>query len=223
VTEDSARSIQHVAIDDATSIAFQKGGARNLAVGTSSGKTHIWDTQCYNSIKTYGSSSSGVKLVDFNTKNTYLAAALENGDVGIYDITTNSLLSAVNVPHSKNISSLRFHKEFRSILGIATDDGSILLKDLSSGKDKMFLNNAHAAPITGIAFSPINKNVLLSCSNDKKMHIHDIRLQTIVSTINSDKFLTCVDINNVGIKVAMGSNTGNVLAYLRSTQFQKTI
>ncbi|XP_077291944.1 WD repeat-containing protein Grip71 [Arctopsyche grandis] len=211
MTEEKIRSVQRVPIEEPTFAIFQHGPIRNLAIGCRSGKTVFWDVKFKNITKTFPSGSP-VKFLDFNSKNTFLAAALDNGDTNVFNIVTNSHLGNVKVPHCKTVSSLAFHKELRSVLGIATEEGSILLRDLGVSKDRMLLRAAHAAPVTGIAFSPINKDVMTSCSFDKTVLIHDIRLQTIVKTINTEKFLTSIDMSTEAF-IVLGCNNGEVLLY----------
>lgn len=212
IADEKIRSIQEITVKDPTCASFYRDNARNLAVGSDSGKTYIWDTKCKNVVKTFSSVSSPVKFLDFNSKNTILATAMENGDIVLYGVNTNNQLGSFKVPYSKSVSSLTFNRDFKSVLGVATDEGSILVRDLSMSKDKMFLKTAHNAPVTGIAFSPINKDVMGSCSYDKKSCIYDIRLQTVVSTIVTDHFLSCIDISSESY-VATGTKNGEIMVY----------
>lgn len=199
-------------IEDTTYAIFQPGPIRNLAIGCKTGKTIIWDVKLKNIVKKFPVLSSGIKILDFNSKNTFLAAALENGETNIFSLTSNVVIGTVKVPDSKSVSSLTFHRESRAVLGIATEEGSILVKDLGINSNKMFLKTAHAAPVSQIVFSPVNCDVMGSCSLDKKVFIHDTRLTTIVTTINSNTFFTCMDWSFANL-ITLGTSHGEILMY----------
>lgn len=211
-SEDGVQCLQCVPEEESTAAAFHRGGHRQLAVGCRSGRMFIWDTKFKHIIKTFTNAPSAVKILDFNSKNKYLAAGLESGETVICNVMTNTQIGVIKVPFSNKVSALRFHPELRSVLALASDEGCILLRDLDNGKNRLFFKDAHNSVISDVEFSRINGNVMVSCGFDKKMHMYDLKMEQIVNTIETDSALTCVDVNDDG-QVALGNKKGEVLIY----------
>ncbi|XP_028169221.1 uncharacterized protein LOC114359154 [Ostrinia furnacalis] len=208
------RSLQHIPLKDTWSASFHRDGHRNIAIGTRSGNVMIWDTKNKTITKTFPTPSqqSVVNFISYNAKNTSLAATTQNGDTVIYGLVSNIPVLTVKLPCSKSISAMKFHHESRSLLGLATDEGHVVLRDITTNKDKAMFENVHASPVSDFAFSLINKDVMLSCGYDKIMHVYDVRLQNVVSTIRTPYTLTSLAIN-IDNQVALGTKNGLVLAY----------
>ncbi|XP_060805691.1 E3 ubiquitin-protein ligase COP1 isoform X2 [Amyelois transitella] len=174
----------------------------------------IWDTKNKTITKTFPTpvQQSCVNYLSYNAKNTSLAATTQNGDTVIYGLVSNIPVLTVKLSCSRSISAMKFHHESRSLLGLTTDEGHVVLRDITTNKDKVFFENVHASPVSDFAFSLINKDVLLSSGYDKVMHVYDIRLQNVVSTIRTPHTLTSLAINNEN-QVALGTKNGLVLVY----------
>lgn len=208
------RSLQHIPLKDTWSASFHRDGHRNVAIGTKSGNVLIWDTKNKNVTKTFPvpSQPSCVNFISFNAKNTSLAATMQSGDTVIYGLVSNIPVMTVKLSCSRSISAMKFHHESRSLLGLATDEGHVILRDITTNKDKNYFENIHASPVSDIAFSLINKDVLLSSGYDKIMHVYDTRMQNVVSTIRTSYTLTSLAIN-LENQVALGTKNGYVLIY----------
>lgn len=212
--EHDVRSLQHIPLKDTWSASFHRDGHRNIAIGTKSGNVVIWDTKNKTITKTFPTPSQqySVNYLSYNAKNTSLAATTQNGDTVIYGLVSNIPVLTVKLSCSRSISAMKFHHESRSLLGLATDEGHVVLRDITTNKDKAFFENVHASPVSDFAFSLINKDVLLSSGYDKILHVYDIRLQNVVSTIRTSYTLTSLAINSDNL-VALGTKTGLVLVY----------
>ncbi|KAM3959386.1 WD repeat-containing protein Grip71 [Aphomia sociella] len=208
------RSLQHIPLKDTWSASFHRDGHRNIAIGTRNGNVMIWDTKNKTITKTFPTPSqqSSVNYISYNAKNTSLAATMQNGDTVIYGLVSNIPVLTVKLSSSRSISAMKFHHESRSLLGLATDEGHVVLRDITTNKDKVFFENVHASPVSDIAFSLINKDVLLSSGYDKIMHVYDVRLQNVVSTIRTSYTLTSLAISSENL-VALGTKNGLVLVY----------
>lgn len=208
------RSLQHVPFRDTWSASFHRDGHRNVAIGTKSGNVLIWDTKTKTIIKTFPTPSqqSAVNFVSFNAKNTMLAATMQNGDTALYGLVSNIPLLTVKLSCSKSISAMKFHHESRALLGLATDEGHVVLRDATTNKDKVMFENVHASPVSDIAYSLVNKDVMLSSGYDKIMHVYDVRLQNVVSTIKTPYTLTSLAIN-LENQVALGAKNGSIQVY----------
>lgn len=212
--DNDLRSLQHVPLKDTWSASFHRDGHRNVAIGTKSGNVLIWDTKNKTITKTFPSpvQQSSVDHVSYNAKNTSLAATMHNGDTVIYGLISNIPVLTVKLPCSKSISAMKFHHESRALLGLATDEGHLVLRDITTNRDKCFFESVHAAPVSDFVFSHVNKDVVLSCGFDKVMHVYDIRLQNVVSTIRTPHTLTSMAINTENL-VVLGSKNGVILVY----------
>lgn len=208
------RSIQHIPVKDTWSASFHRDGHRNVAIGTRNGNVMIWDTKNKSITKTFPTPSQqcSVNFISYNARNTSLAATMQNGDTVIYGLVSNIPVLTVKLSHSRSISSMKFHHESRSILGLATDEGHVVLRDVTTNKDKVFFENIHASPVSDIAFSLVNRDVMLSSGFDKIMHVYDVRLQNVVSTIRTPYTLTSLAIN-LDNQVALGTKNGLVMVY----------
>ncbi|CAK1553111.1 unnamed protein product [Leptosia nina] len=207
-------TLQHVPIEESSSATFQRDGHQNIAVGTQKGEVIIWDAKNKAKIKTFPTSPNHtcVNILSFNAKNTSVAATMQNGDTVIYGLATNIPVSTVKLNCSKSISAMKFHHEARSLLGLATDEGHVILRDITTNKDKATFEDSHASPVTDFVFSLINKDVMLSCGYDKSMQVYDIRQKNVVSTLKTPYALTALAINSEN-HVALGSQKGHVLLY----------
>lgn len=208
------RSLQHIPLKDTWSASFHRDGHRNIAIGTKSGNVMIWDTKNKTITKTFPTPSqqSTVNFISYNAKNTSLAATTQNGDTVIYGLVSNIPVLTIKLNCSKSISAMKFHQESRSLLGLATDEGHVVLRDITTNKDKALFENVHASPVSDFAFSLINKDVMLSSGYDKIMHVYDVRLQNVVSTSRTAYTLTSLAIN-IDNQVALGTKNGLVLVY----------
>lgn len=208
------RSLQHIPIKETWSASFHRDGHRNIAVGTKSGVVKIWDTKTKSVTKTFPTPSqpSCVQFLSYNAKNTSLAATMMSGDTVIYGLVSNIPVLTVKLTCSNSISAMKFHHESRSLLGLATDEGHVVLRDITTNKDKAFFENIHASPVSDISFSLINKDVMLSSGYDKIIQVYDIRLQNVVSTVRTSYTLSSLAINAEN-QVALGTKNGHVLIY----------
>lgn len=208
------RSLQHIPLKDTWSATFHRDGHRDVAVGTKSGSVKIWDTKNKSITKTFPAPPhlSCVHILSFDAQNTSLAATMINGETIIYSLVSNVPVQTVKLACSKSISAMKFHHESRSLLGLATDEGHIVLRDVNIKKDKAFFENIHASPVSDFAFSPINKDVMLSSGYDKILQVYDIRLKNIVTTVKTSHILTCLTMNSDN-QVALGSKNGEILVY----------
>lgn len=208
------RSLQHIPLKDTWSASFHRDGHRNIAIGTKSGNVMIWDTKNKTITKTFPTPAqqSSVNHISYNAKNTSLAATMQNGETVIYGLVSNIPVLTVKLSYSRSISAMKFHHESRSMLGLATDEGHLVLRDITTNKDRVFFENVHASPVSDFAYSLINKDVMLSCGYDKIMHVYDVRLQNVVSTIRTSQTLTSLALNPDN-QVSLGTKNGIVVIY----------
>ncbi|XP_049876924.1 uncharacterized protein LOC126374359 [Pectinophora gossypiella] len=212
--EYDVRSLQHVPLKDTWSASFHREGHRNIAIGTKSGNVLIWDTKNKTITKTFPTPSHqcSVNFISYNAKNTSLAASMHSGDTIIYGLVSNIPVLTVKLLCSKSISAMKFHHESRSLLGLATEEGHMVLRDITTNKDKAFFENVHASPVTDFVYSLVNKDVMLSSGYDKVMHVYDVRLQNVVSTIRTSYTLTSLAISTDN-HVALGTKNGVIMVY----------
>ncbi|XP_023939751.1 uncharacterized protein LOC112047067 [Bicyclus anynana] len=213
-TDNDVRSLQHIPIKDTWSASFHRDGHQYVAVGTKSGNVKIWDTKFKTITKTFPTLShpSCVNILSYNAKNTSLAATMTNGETVIYGLASNIPVQKVKLTCSKSISGMKFHHESQSLLGLATEEGHIVLRDVNTNNDKAFFKNIHASPVSDFVFSLINKDVMMSSGYDKIIQVYDIKLRNIVTTVKTSHTLTSIAMNKDN-QVALGSKNGDVLVY----------
>ncbi|XP_041984562.1 uncharacterized protein LOC121737082 [Aricia agestis] len=199
---------------DTWSACFHRDGFRNIAIGTKSGKVMIWDTKTKSITKTLQTPArrSSIAFLSYNTKNTNLAATMQSGETIIYSLVSNIPILTIKLSGTESIAGMKFHHESRSLLGLATDEGHIILRDVTTNKDKAIFENVHASPVSDFTYSLVNKDVMLSSGLDKIMNVYDIRMQNVVSSTRTSYTLTSIAIN-VNNQVAIGSRNGHVLLY----------
>ena len=84
--------------------------------------------------------------------------------------------------------------------------------DCNTNKN-VFSLSAHMAPVKDISFSPINANLLLSVGLDKNLVCCDPTTKKTVMTLKCEYPLTCVDFQQNGVSLAVGTSHGKILQY----------
>lgn len=67
--------------------------------------------------------------------------------------------------------------------------------------------------MTGISFSPVSSDLLLTAGLDRKFCFHDIRSKQQVVDIQTDVSVTALDFSHCGIYVGMGAQNGEISIY----------
>ena len=148
----------------------------------------------------------------------HVAVGGKNGHLRVINLA--SAVSGAPCVDSKiqDITDLRFNRIKQSLLAGSTESGTIALWDANVVKRTCSFSE-HRGPASGTAFSPINETLLLSSGLDKRCLGYDVQSRKLAATIKTDEPLTCVDFNQDGITLALGTSRGKILIYdLRSSK-----
>lgn len=75
---------------------------------------------------------------------------------------------------SQPIRNIQYSFFKKAYLAAVSDDGSLYLWDTNTNKLLTTFDDAHKAPATALAFSPLNNLLLASCGLDKRILCYDI-------------------------------------------------
>ena len=99
-----------------------------------------------------------------------------------------------------------------SFLAASCESGVLSFWDCNTNKN-VFSLSPHLAPAKDISFSPINANLLLSVGLDKKLVACDPTTRRTVMTLQCEYPLTCVDFQQNGVSLVVGTSHGKILQY----------
>ena len=149
-----------------------------------------------------------------NLNDTFIAAGCKTGSVYLLNSVTNKVGSPMSCGNDE-VSSLRYSTVAArvSLLAASSLSGAVTFFDCNTDSVvKSFME--HSAPCTGVAFSPINGSLVLSCGLDKKCVFYDIDTKRAVKQfIRTDYPLTAVELISDGRTVVLGTSQGKVLFY----------
>ncbi|KRT78300.1 translation initiation factor eIF2A [Oryctes borbonicus] len=199
-------------IQQPTCAVFQNTTKRNIALGTTTGMVLIYDIKSRNIRKHFPRAPSTIFKVEYCAKDSFLAAACENGEILLYNSVTYNLSASYKLPNSKTVSALCCHPSRRNLIGAGSHEGIVGVWDIHTNK-LICHNQAHAATVTDITFSPIRGDLIATIGYDRKLAFYDMsqkvsHVQTIL-----EKSPTAVDFCPDGIGIAVALQDGTINAY----------
>lgn len=84
-----------------------------------------------------------------------------NGEVHVFSNLTHALSSTLRVPRSQSISALKTNPLKRNYIIGGSNEGMVVVWDTNVNRQKFFVES-HKAPVTGVAFSPNNPDLIIS-------------------------------------------------------------
>jgi len=110
----------------------------------------------------------------------------------------------------------------------ASDDGALYTWDTNTKTQlRRFDTGAggHAAPCTGLVFSPCNQMLLVSVGLDRNIICYDVVSNKAIKSMATVEPLTCVDLLADGATLVVGSSRGHLVLYdlRRTTQPLNTL
>ncbi|KAJ8981079.1 hypothetical protein NQ317_015302 [Molorchus minor] len=192
--------------------AFQNTTRKHIALGTKNGQVVIYDIKTRNTKKRFPRTSSFITHVGFTAKDTHCVASCRNGDILLYSNVTNNLSCTFKVPKSNSVTCLRTNPQKRNLIIAGSNEGIISLWDSNTNKVK-FCIEAHKAPVTSVAFSPVNSDLIISTGSDRQFSVYDIIDNKCIASISVENNITAVDFSPDGKYFAMGSQNGFVYIY----------
>lgn len=163
-----------------------------------------------------------------NVANSHIAAGSSAGQLLLFNTTTGAA-TALTTATTQEITCVQFslHKK-RGLLVAGSDDGKVRLWETQDSTAPVLTFDAvHVAPVKGVAFSPMNSNLLLSAGLDKRLVIYNLEKRAPVKTVHTPEQLTSLSFkySTTSNVVAVGSTTGtqhNYVVYLLVLQVPST-
>lgn len=204
------RTIQD--IDEPSCAAFLNSTKKLIALGTKGGQVLIYDLKTRSTKKRFPRASSLISHVDFTAKDTHCVAGCTNGDILLYSNITNSLSCTFRIPRSRSVTCLRTNQFKRNLIIGGSNEGVVVVWDSNVNKAK-FTMDIHKAPVTSVAFSPVNSDLVVSTGSDRQFCFYDIVDNKCIASVSVENSITAVDFSPEGTYFVMGSQNGKVYVY----------
>nr|KAJ3419968.1 hypothetical protein HK105_006273 [Polyrhizophydium stewartii] len=187
--------------------------SRMLYFGGSDQTVHVWDRKEHKFAPS--ALDSPLTSLALSVDDSKLVAGTRSGSVWLHSLKSNTPSKLVS-PFSAPVNRLVFYPFKRSILVGAGDDGSIAMWDVNQRTSPIQTKQqAHSAPVRGLAFPPCNKHFYCSVGLDRQLLFHDAQQtnqNNLLQHYKADVPLISVSVNDEHI-VAAGTSDGRVLMY----------
>lgn len=185
-----------------------------------------------------------------------ISSCPKDGALRLFKLRESSLVSTFfpssGRSHYGSAKALTFSKMIKSQVSVGMQNGTVLVWDIQQNqssssttiKNKNGLiasfDKSHTKEVTGLAFSPINRLLLASCSLDGTIVFHDVKSQGMIQKLkpeipmmsttstssnnnishssgrilSSTKYgISCLSLHSDGITCAAGTTSGHIAVY----------
>ncbi|XP_033647382.1 protein NEDD1-like [Asterias rubens] len=195
-----------------TSVSFNST-SRYLLSGGKNRIVSIWDLKSRKLKKTYTGHQDSVTCAIFNWNDTYIASGSASGEILLHNVVSGQASSPLIAPKTQSVRSLEYSLLKKSMLASVSDDGGLTMWDTNSRKPITTFRDAHRAPATGLAFSPVNDMLLMSTGLDKRIVCYDVLGKGIIRSMTVESPLTSIACMHDGATLAVGSTRGKVYIF----------
>ncbi|CAL4160845.1 unnamed protein product [Meganyctiphanes norvegica] len=199
-------------VENPTCIQFVNRNNRYLGVGNKQGSIIIWDIKSQSQKKAFNVMSGPVSGIKFSHNDSHIAASTSKGSIYIVSAINNSTSGPFHIFPNQAVTDLMYNTIKRSLLGLSSYSGVVCLFDTYASK-VLHSYEAHAAPASSIAFSPINELLMISVGYDKKFNCFNVQTKKPAMTHRTTAPLTSCTFLSGGQHVALGTQTGQVLIH----------
>ncbi|GJQ87932.1 hypothetical protein Trydic_g1195 [Trypoxylus dichotomus] len=199
-------------IQQPTCAVFQNTTKRNIALGTTTGMVLIYDIKSKNIRKHFPRAPSAIFKIEYCAKDSFLATACENGETLLYNSVTHNLSASYKLPNSKTVSALCCHPSRRNLIGAGSHEGVVGVWDIHTNK-LMYHNQAHAATVTDLTFSPLRGDLIVTTGFDRKLAFFDMTQKVPLLQTILERSPTAVDFCPDGVGIAVALQDGTINAY----------
>lgn len=112
------------------------------------------------------------------------------------------------------INIIKISPFFNNLLACGLETGGLKLFDIDSFEEKFDFKEVHDDSITGVAFSPINKMLLVSVSIDKRINFYDIILNKLIKTFDCSFPILSLSFYLDGKTIACGGVGGKLVIFI---------
>ncbi|KAK3102805.1 hypothetical protein FSP39_014046 [Pinctada imbricata] len=194
-------------------VRYCNASSRYLLCGGRDQTFTVWDLKSCQVKKTYKNHKGPVTTALFNKDDTHIASGSQSGEIIVYNVITGQGCKPMVAPKVHAIQQIEYSKTKKSLLGAASDDGSINLWDTNTRQLIHGFTGAHRAPATDLCFSPINDLLLTSVGLDKRIIFYDLKSMKPVNIKVTERPLTSLDVMSDGATIATGSINGKISVY----------
>ena len=131
----------------------------------------------------------------------------------ILHLDINNLNKFIYSIFQSQVVNINFSRVSKSLIGTCSNSGGIALVDSYASKVLHSIPSAHAAPVSTIAFSPLNALLFVSVGYDKKLVFYNVNTKKLVKSVKCEDPLSSCCFLNDGQLVVIGTVTGSVLIY----------
>ncbi|KAK5648852.1 hypothetical protein RI129_003744 [Pyrocoelia pectoralis] len=204
-----------------TCAAFHNNTKKSIVIGTLSGQVLVYDIKAQNIKKRFPRAPSTIFDVQYNSKDSHVAAACTNGDIFLYNYLTTNLSSLYKVPKSESVSAINFHRTKRNFFTAGSEEGVVAVWDINT--NQIFCDvQAHHAPVTGLTFSPIRYDLVVTSGLDRRVAFYDLAAKKCVIELEVTSCTTALDYSPCGTYLGLGSQNGSIIVY-DTRNFRKPI
>jgi hypothetical protein len=157
-------------------------------------------------------------------RDNVVACARASGGVTLHRIGNSDDVNVVSSVSDVVCNAVKFSIAVPRLLAAGSVAGDLLLWNDASDAGAFAstpparLTACHRAALTGLAFSPANRQLLCSGGLDRRLVFVDVEQRSVVREISAAASLSAVAFRADGYTVAAGTSTGSVLIYdLRGT------
>lgn len=212
VKEQQPRQLLAIKDYHSTCAAFQNTTKKAVVLGTSTKEVLVYDIKAKQVRKQFDPCASIINHIEYTAKDSHIAAACENGDINLYSNTVNKLSTTFRVPKSTCCTSLRCHVSKRNHILAGSYEGVVALFDTNVSK-VMYISQAHLGAVSGLSFSPVNSDLIVSTGLDRRLLFHDASSKIRPAEIAVENTATSVDFAPNGISIAVACQNGKICVY----------
>lgn len=209
----SSTSVTELAAGEKQTCIALNSSSRYLACGGRNRTITVWDLKTKKMKKQYKGHKDAISCIIFNWNDTHIASGSSSGEVLIHNVVSGQCGSPLTTPTRQPIRNIQYSFFKKAYLAAVSDDGSLYLWDTNTNKLLTTFNNAHKAPATALAFSPLNNLLLASCGLDKRILCYDIMSKKVIKTMTVDAPLTSLAFMHDGATLACGSSRGKIFIF----------
>ncbi|GBG28691.1 Protein NEDD1 [Hondaea fermentalgiana] len=193
---------------------------RNLATAAEDGVLRIWDLKLMTVAQSFNAFATPATCLSFSADFTRLAAGSTSGDLTVFNLQTNKRTALLKAPTEENngaqrqaapLRAIHFNPFRRDIIATCSDAGSVYVWDAMTLTQQASFPRAHRAAASDVAFSPVNRTLLISVGLDGVLLMLDAARSSCVRKWKLDRALTSVSFTHSGTRVAVGTSTGQIL------------
>lgn len=144
-----------------SSVSWVQEGGSHIAVGTSSGKTQLWDVHACKQLRSMDGHTERVSSLSWNEH--MLSSGGRDGIIVNHDVRVAQHKLATLNCHTQEVCQLAWSKDGKT-LASGGNDNRLCLWDVStsSGANPRFELNDHQAAVKALSWSPHERNLLAS-------------------------------------------------------------